>query len=335
VRRVSRFALPALILAAGVIWWSQDDDAGETGVEAPPGPVTVAPAIDEEEPLSPGEIQADSPAGDAPPGPPAEADVPVYFITSEADALRILEEHGLSREVLARWAFEKGMDPAGFGLTFGGQEAYALYDDETLSALAGQGDAWAQQTLADRIWQERPLEGADLYREAAMRGSAHAAEQLANLYLWAHEALERGRTADWSPDTIEALRQAGAADGGLKVAGMAWALAGEADAGLPQGTFASFMLSDYTDRDIQAACERAAGIVADLGEQRRRLGIETGWPGPAPLVPDSDELTAVGCPPEILPGPDVADCEPVRFAMDRQRPGDLDGITVRICPDRR
>jgi hypothetical protein len=259
----------------------------------------------------------------------------VYHVASEQDVIRVLEAHGLSQDAVARWAFAKGMDPAGFGITFGGEEAYSLYDDATLAALADQGDAWAQQTLADRIWKERPLEAADRYRDAAARGSAQAARQLANLYFYAADVLDRGRTGDWSEQTIAALRQAGAADGGLAVSALAWSLAGDAEAGLPEGSFASFMLSDYSEDDVDAACRRAASIVADNAEQRARLGLEPNWQGPAPLFPDPGELNPVGCPEGLLPAPDLSGCEAVRLEMDGMDAtgSGRGGFTLRVCPE--
>jgi hypothetical protein len=319
----------AALLLAG--WWAfrvpgdrPVPPAAEVPAPAVPGPETAAAQADPiQESVSPPVTQDTNSEG-----------VPSYFVASEQDVIRVLEAHGLSQDAVARWAFAKGMDPAGFGISFGGQEAYTLYDDATLEALADQGDSWAQQTLADRIWKERPLEAADRYRDAAARGSAQAARQLANLYLYAADALDRGRTGDWSDDTIAALRQAGDAEGGLAVAALAWSLAGDAEAGLPEGSFASFMLSDYTQADVDAACRRAASILADNAEQRARLGLDTGWAGPAPLFPDPGELNPVGCPDGLLPAPDLSGCEAVRLEMDGMDPpaDGRGGLTLRVCP---
>jgi hypothetical protein len=331
-----RPANSAALLAAGALliagWWAfrspghgPSEPAENARATAVPAPAAPAPQAD------PSRTPAGSPAGED----TNAREIPTYFVTSEQDVIRVLEAHGLSQDAVARWAFAKGMDPAGFGITFGSQEAYTLYDDATLAALADQGDAWAQQTLADRIWKERPLEAADRYRDAASRGSAQAARQLANLYFYAADALDRGRTGDWSEETITALRQAGEADGGLEVSALAWSLAGDAEAGLPEGSFASFMLSDYTQDDVDAACRRAASIVADNADQRARLGLEPGWSGPAPLFPDPAELNPPGCPEGLLPAPDLSACEAVRLEMDGMDPaaGDRSGFTLRVCPN--
>jgi hypothetical protein len=331
IRSVAAIAL-VLIAVIGIVVVLSGKPApapapASTGTVPPPGRGT--PESDRPPLVSAKRAPEDRDAIDS-----AAEEIPVYFVSSEQDVVRILEAHGVGEAQIARWAFEKGMDPAGFGITFGSQGAYALYDDETLAALAQQGDAWAQQTLASRIWKERPLEAADLYRAAAARGSAEAARQLSSLYFYAADALGRQRTGDWSPETIEALRQAGEGDGGLAVSALAWALAGEAEAGLPQGSLASFLLSDYTDADLEAACERAASIVADNTDQRRQLGQAPGWQGPAPVFPDPSELTMGQCPRDILPAPDLSGCHPVRVEMDDLDSvgGERGGLTLQVCP---
>ncbi len=118
---------------------------------------------------------------------------------------------------------------------------------------------------------------------------------------------------------------------------LAWSLAGEAEAGLPEGSLASFMLSDYTAADVDTACRRAAAIVADNADQRARLGHDPGWDGPAPLslIPDPVLRNPVGCPDDLLPAPDFSGCEAVRMEMDGLEPagGGLGSITLRVCPD--
>lgn len=325
---VAAIAIVAILAVVAPSYFDKPD-------AAQPATVPVAtPGAAARETGQPGQGAPEAIAEDDNAAEPAAEDVPVYFVSSEQDVIRILEAHGVSEAQIAQWAFEKGMDPSSFGITFGGQGAYALYDDETLSALADQGDAWAQQTLAGRIWKDRPLEAADLYREAAARGSAEAARQLSSLYFYAADALDRKRTRDWSPETIEALRQAGEGDGGLAVSALAWALAGEAEAGLPQGSLASFLLSDYTDADLEAACDRAASIVADNIDQRRQMGLAPGWQGPAPVFPDPSELAMGQCPADVLPTPDLSGCQPVRVEMDD--PDDAasgrGGLTLQVCP---
>ncbi len=325
---VVAIAVIAILALVAPSYFKQPDSA-----PAATAPVAT-PEVATREAGQPGVVPPEATAEGDDAAASAAADVPVYFVSSEQDVIRILEAHGVSEAQIAQWAFEKGMDPSSFGITFGGQGAYALYDDQTLAALADQGDAWAQQTLASRIWKERPLEAADLYREAAARGSAEAARQLSSLYFYAADALDRKRTGDWSPETIAALRQAGEGDGGLEVSALAWALAGEAEAGLPQGSLASFLLSDYTASDLESACDRAASIVADNAEQRRQMGLASGWQGPAPVFPDPSELTMGQCPADIFPAPDLSGCQPVRVEMDD--PGDAasgrGGLTLQVCP---
>lgn len=211
---------------------------------------------------------------------------------------------------MREWAQTRGLpreDPNG---NFMLDQPYQQYDDETLQALARNGDMWAQQILADRIRRSRPADAMELYRQAAASGSVYAMLMMANL---------SGTIAGMSPDfTFEeqgialdqyySLRDAPVSP---DVAAFAWSAVAEM-AGLPG--FMAMGAGDGLPADKRdAACELAGSIYSDLLEQRSAAGLGAYPADPPPVWIAADTLdTRASCAHEQAVSYDFSGCEQYR-----------------------
>ena len=226
------------------------------------------------------------------------------------------------------WAETRGMpreDPSGNYML---EQPYQQYDDETLQALARNGDMWAQQILAGRIAELRPAEAMEYYRQAAASGSVYAMLMLAEL---------SGRIAAMSPDfrfedegvALEqyySLRDAPLAP---DVTAYAWNAVAEM-AGLP-GYMAMLGGARLSPDKLEAGCQLASSIYSDLLEQRAAKGLG-GYPSdPPPVWVDADMLAdkASACEHERAISYDFSACT----AYIVQQPESAEELNFYVCHD--
>lgn len=279
-------AAAAVLIFAMILWWRMhasvpvsDNDQASTGAPADaPVPEVTAPEIDVELPPQPEASVVDGSENEP---------VTINDVTTMQALFMSLA--GQLEGPMREWAETRGMpreDPNG---NFMLEQPYQQYDDETLQALARNGDMWAQQILADRIAQERPAEAMELYRQAATSGSVFAMLKLAEL---------SGEIALMSPDfefegenaALEQYYSLRDAPVSPEVTAYAWNTVAEM-AGL-QGLAAMVGGSRPTDALAAAGCQLASSIYTDLLEQRSANGLG-GYPtDPPPFWFDTEQLGA-------------------------------------------
>ena len=264
---------------------------------------------------------------EAPPAAPHAGEPPVpdqlrFSLNDQRDFLLVLRGLGTSLEDLEAWARSRGFPPATFttGVGIPLEQPYRRYDEQTLRNLAGGGDRWAMQFLAADLRVRAPLESVELYRDAAVRGSVFAARELGMLFRDLDVGVARNRRMDDATRT--ALRQMDASHD-LAETGLAWLIAAEVDGGLPPGYFSDDAIAGTPPEVLNRACVEAAGIVANLDEERRSRNIEGpgGLPPPFTVAPPAEPLVRA-CPEGILSDPQEKGCFPVILARgDRELTG--------------
>jgi hypothetical protein len=176
------------------------------------------------------------------------------------------------------------------------------------------------QFLAADLSVRAPLESLELYREAAVRGSVFAARELGMLYRDLDVGVARNRRM--GDATRTALAQMDAAHD-LAETGLAWLIGAEVDGGLPPGYFSDDAVAGAAPGMLARACEEAAGIVANLDEERRNrgLGDPEGLPPPFTVAPPAEPLVGA-CPEGFLSDPREKGCFPVILSRgDRELTG--------------
>lgn len=177
---------------------------------------------------------------------------------------------------MREWAATRGLPLSDANGNFVLEQPYQQYDNETLLALADNGDMWAQQILAERIASTRPAEAMELYRRAAARGSIFAMLQLSQL---ADTIAESSSEFDFEQelegaDSIALEQFYSLRDAAVppKVNAFAWRAVAEM-AGLPG--FSSISRSQWSlpDEELAAACDLAGSIYSDLLARRSSLGL--------------------------------------------------------------
>lgn len=202
------------------------------------------------------------------------------MLSDEASAKAIVYELFMRlEEPMRNWAQTRGLARKDANGALMLEQPYQQYDDETLAALAGNGDMWAQQILADRIKDARPAEAMELFRQAAASGSVFAMVQLAEL---------SAKIAALSPDfkfdgedagDVQLQQYYSLRDSQVPPATTAYAWKAVAEmAGLPG--FLGFTGSSLQEEDIAAACDLADSIYSDLLVRRAAAGL-----GPYPSDP--------------------------------------------------
>lgn len=233
---------------------------------------------------------------------------------------------------MREWAAGRGLPLTDANGNYVLDQPYQQYDEDTLAALANNGDMWAQQILADRIAQARPAEAMELYRNAAAQGSIYAMIQIAEL---------TARIAEMSPDFDFEEEFDGADKFALdqyyslrdtpvqpKVTSFAWKAVAEM-AGLPG--FASLTGAQLPEADRVAACELAGSIYTDLLARRTSLGIGA-YPGDAPPAWFDGEIMGKGsgCEHPEAVRYDFSDCRQIRYSP----PGEEEDRGVfYVCDD--
>ncbi len=314
-------ALAALLLALGAVAWMLPDrhaaqDPGAAGSPEPPGRTAELAGGGPTEPGPPRQEPSGIPETDLP------ADVPRFELNGQRDFLLVLRALGTSLEDVEAWARTRGFPPATFttGVGIPLDQPYRRYDQETLRELAAAGDRWAMQFLAADLRVRAPLESMELYREAAVGGSVFAARELGMLM----RDLDLGvRTSTRMDDaTRAALKQMDAAHD-LAETGLAWLIAAEAEGGLPPGYLSADAVENTWPDTLARACEEAAGLLANLAEERRNrgLGDPARMPPPFSVAPPGEGLDRA-CPEGVVSDMRAKGCVPVLLtAGDKQLTG--------------
>ncbi len=310
-----RFGLAALGLALAAAAWmlvTREPGQGPAGGDLAAGSPSATPVS------APDPGPASGPDS-APPRPqpggsgaadPAEI-MPRFELNDQRDFLLVLRALGTSLEDLEAWARTRGFPPATFttGVGIPLDQPYRRYDQETLRNLAEGGDRWAMQFLAADLRVRAPLESMELYRKAAVSGSVFAARELGMLMRDLDLGVRTSRRMD--DDTRAALAQMDAAHD-LAETGLAWLIAAEADGGLPPGYLSAEAVQTTWPDTLARVCEEAAGLLANLAEERRDQGLgDTGRiPPPFSIAPPGEGLERA-CPEGVLSDMRAKGCIPV------------------------
>lgn len=278
--------------------------------------------------------------------PPATTDAPAAEAESvPVDPLTLTDKTSAQAMMLSlfmqleqpmrEWAATRGMPQTDANGNFILDQPYQQYDDETLAALANNGDMWAQQILAERLARARPAEAMELYRKAAAQGSIFAMLQIAEL---------ADNIAAMSPDFEFENEFEGADNLALdqyyslrdtpvpsRVTAFAWKAVAEM-AGLPG--FLSLTGSSLPDEDRAAACDLAGSIYSDMLARRARLGLGP-YPGdPPPAWFDPGEQPAgSGCEHSEAVQYDFSACRQIRYAPPGKETEDGYDTAIYVCDD--
>lgn len=269
-----------------------------------------------------------APAGDPAPvsssafGQPGADGIREFRVASEEDYQRALELLGTGNDEIEAWARGRGFPPATYAATPGLplEHNYRRESDRQLRQLVAGGDLWAMQFLARRISPEQPQEAIDLYRQAAMLGSAYAAFSLGTFYN------EINRWVVLAGDDREELRAIVEREDPVSHASLGWLMVAEYEAGLPPGAMSATLASFHgPNEDVDLACARAAGFLAELHAEREAAGIQVPTRKP-PLSIELPPEEIVGyCAPEVFPRSDFSECETIRLV------GDTGSLTGHRC----
>lgn len=256
-------------------------------------------------------------AGEAPAADAADTDVSpeITTLTDETSARAMLLMLFMQLEgPMREWAESRGVPRTDANGNFMLDQPYQQYDEETLRALANNGDMWAQQILAGRIAVSRPAEAMELYRQAAAQGSVFAMLQLAEL-----ASTIGGMSPDFEfEDEIEgadnlaldqyySLRDAAVPP---NVTATAWRAVAEM-AGLPG--FMRMSPSSVSGEEFEAACDLAGSIYTDLLARRASAGLG-GFPTDAPPAwIDGNFYGGASCEHEQAVQYDFSGCRQIRF----------------------
>lgn len=272
-----------LIATAGVVafgallWWRAQQSA------APVPPIEVV----EQLPALSSAREPELPAKPLSEQTPSEEDAPSFeageepvLLSDEASAKAMLYALFMRLEEPMRdWAHTRGLARKDANGTLMLEQPYQQYDDETLAALAANGDMWAQQILAGRIRDTRPAEAMELYRAAAANGSVYAMVELAELSekiaaLSPDFKFEGESAGEVQLDQYYSLRDTPVSP---KTTAYAWKAVAEM-AGIPG--FMGFTGARLEKDEIATACELAGSIYSDLLARRAAAGL-----GPYPNDP--------------------------------------------------
>lgn len=283
---------------------------------------------DPDEPPTPLTVPAAAPAPAGNPatamafGQPGADGIREFRVASEEDYQRALDLLGTSNDEIEAWARSRGFPPETYtaspGLPL--ERNYRREPDRQLRQLVADGDLWAMQFLARRISPEQPQEAIDLYRQAAMLGSAYAAFSLGTLYN------EIYRWVTLAADDREELRAIVERENPVRASALGWLMVAEYEAGLPPGAMSATLASFHgPNEDVDLACARAAGFLAELHAEREAAGIQVPKRKP-PLSIELPPEEIVGyCAPELFPRADFSDCETIRLV------GESGSVTGHRC----
>jgi hypothetical protein len=247
-----------------------------------------------------------------------------FHVESEEEYQRALAALGTSNDEIEAWARSRGFPPATYTSSPGTplERNYRRERDARLLELAESGDFWAMQFLAARLAPESPLEAAEWYRKAVVRGSAYAAFMLGSLYR---------DVAQWiaiNNDDREQVLEIARREDPLAFTSLAWLLIAEYEAGLPPGAISATLTSfQAPDESIMAACGRAADYLATIVAERAALGIGMSALRPPLAIELPDEETIGYCPIDVFPRSDFSGCATIRLV------GDLGSVLGHRCAD--
>jgi hypothetical protein len=249
--------------------------------------------------------------------------VPELRVESEEEYQLALEALGTSNDEIEAWARSRGFPPATYTSSPGTPLArnYRREPEAKLRELAVGGDVWAMEFLAARIAPDRPQEAEGWYRQAALRGSAHAAFKLGNLYR------ELAQWISIHGDDREELLEIARREDPLAYSSLGWLLVAEYEAGLPPGAISATLASFHEpDEGLLESCRRAARLLAELTAGREAEGIVVQRRLPPLAVELPPEETSGYCPPELFPRTDYSACQTIRLV------GDAGSVTGHRCP---
>lgn len=236
---------------------------------------------------------------------------------------------------LRLWAESRGLPRVDANGNFMLDQPYQQYDQDTLTALADNGDMWAQQILAERIQRERPAEAMELYRKAAARGSVfamHRIAELANTIAGLSPDFRFEGQGDEADDV--ALEQYYSLRDTLvdpKVTAFAWKAVAEM-AGLPG--FMSSAGSSPNDGFRSAGCDLAASIYTDLLARRTTLGLGAYPNDVPPAWIDAQAMgKTTGCEHQQAVQYDFSGCQQIRYAPQDGSETEADEVIFYVCDD--
>lgn len=320
-------AATGIVAFAALLWWraqqpaqpAAPDSTAEpvTAIAAPPGPET--PAVPEAEVPLPAEEAA-----------PAEPPEEPLLLTDEASAKAMVYALFMRLEEPMRdWAQTRGVARTDANGELMLEQPYQQYDDDTLAALAANGDMWAQQILADRIRDTRPAEAMELYRLAAANGSVFAMVQIAELSqkiaaLSPDFKFEGDNAGEVQLEQYYSLRDTPVSPA---TTAYAWKVVAEM-AGIPG--FMGFTGARLDKDEIATACDLAGSIYSDLLARRAVAGLGPYPDDPPPAWFDPTAFgQSPGCEhPEAVQF-DFSACQEVHYA----EPGEEETAVFYVCEE--
>lgn len=232
---------------------------------------------------------------------PAPADDGLPRIVSFEDLRQHLDQLGLDSmlmiQVSLAWLDSHGFigpdELYGRDMKSSPRQAFELYDDASLLALAGGGDIGAMQLLAERSLRSDPADAMDWFRQAASFGSVEAMISIGFL-LSTWNASTQAFDAD--PDYRDKVQAELDVIPHPERESLAWLLTAATSGGLPimrPGGLALLIpnrAARLGDSDTQKACERSQSLLIELAAERRARGEIVFTVEPPPVFLGADSL---------------------------------------------
>ncbi|MGI9309426.1 MAG: hypothetical protein ACR2P6_09195 [Gammaproteobacteria bacterium] len=186
-------------------------------------------------------------------------------------------------------------------------------DDASLLSLAGEGDTDAMQMLATRSFDRDPLDAANWYRNAAMRGSVYAMLRLSDLM----ETFADPKLAEFNTDPVFAtsLQELRDAVPSFAEEALRWSIAAATVGGQPalsDDLVARLRRQSATldEPTVLRVCNSSQRLVLELAAERRTYGGLTLTTEPPAMFVSATETIAevIPCQGLIVPFIDTNNC---------------------------
>jgi len=239
-----------------------------------------------------------------------QAELITFLQTQDVDSVQALEKYrgwlsAFGYPDLPEFLQEPGYRPDA--------EQLATRDDAALLSLAGEGDTLAMQILATRSVGNDPLDAANWYRNAAMRGSVYAMLRLSDLMeTFANPKLNEFNTDPVFASSLQDLRDAVPS---LPEEALRWAIAAATVGGQPAlsvdlAARLERQAAALQDGTVAQVCSSSQRLVLELAAERRAHGGLALTTVPPEIFVSAANLVgdAIPCQGLIVPFIDISTC---------------------------